>query len=62
MTVVEAVGARLSGQASVETLVSRKMPPAWARVEVEQPERVMRVAESRFRVGRRRRSSSVSPL
>ena len=62
MTVVEAVGARLSGQASAETLVSRKMSLAWARVEVLQPLMAMSVALRRLRVGSRRRSSSVSPL
>jgi hypothetical protein len=44
MTVVEAVGARLSGQASAETLVSRKMSLACARVEALQPLMVIRAA------------------
>jgi len=60
--VVEAVGARLRGQASMETLVSRVMRLAWARLEAGAPQKVIRGVPRRLRVERRCRISGVSPL
>ncbi len=61
MAVEDEVGARLSGQASFSTEVSRVTSLKRERVEAGLPVRAMIFTSKRLMKGRRSRSSRVSP-